>query len=160
MEGAMPIRPLLLSIVLLAEPLADAAACTSFPQAPLPMVELPVQSEGGTITLRVELATTPEQQSCGLMGRKSLPKNGGMLFDMRPAGPAYFWMQNTPLPLDMLFIGPDGRVVHRVLNARPYSTNSLGTDDRVEAVLEIAGGEALRLGLGVGSKVSLPWRRP
>ena len=93
------------------------------------------------------------------MGRPPLAADQGMLFDMRPANAAFFWMDNTPEPLDMLFVDTDGTIIHLEQNAVPLSRRMRGTRKPVAAVLELAGGSAARLGIGVGDRVSLPWRK-
>ena len=135
----------------------NAAACPEFPQPRLPTADVRIIADEGAINLLVELASTEEQRQCGLMGRPAPPPSGGMLFDMRPAGAAYFWMKNTPAPLDMVFIEPGGRVVHIVEDTVPYSLEPVGTDTPTAAVLEVASGAAARLGLRIGSRVVLPW---
>ena len=109
------------------------------------------------MTIQAEFARTAEQRNCGLMGRPRLADGTGMLFDMRPAGPAHFWMKNTPEPLDILFFDPQGWLVYLVRNARPHSEQTVGTNQPVAAVLELAAGEAERLGLGAGTRARLPW---
>jgi uncharacterized membrane protein (UPF0127 family) len=112
------------------------------------------------LVIKSELARTEEQKNCGLMGRPKLAPGTGMLFDMRPAGPAYFWMKNTPEPLDILFFDGEGRLVHLAAFTEPFSTDSVGTNRPVAAVLELAAGEAGRLGLGPGTRALLPWLKP
>jgi uncharacterized membrane protein (UPF0127 family) len=121
-------------------------------------VPLRLSTPAGPLVLQVELAATEEQRNCGLMGRTALPAGTGMLFDMRPAGPTWFWMKNTPLSLDLLFFEADGRLVHLERNAVPFSEAGIGTARPVAAVLELAAGEAARLGLGPGTRAALPWK--
>ena len=137
-----------------------ALACSKFPQPILPIVTLALETPGGSLLLRTELAQTEEQRNCGLMGRPRLADGTGMLFDMRPAGPAHFWMKNTPEPLDILFLDPTGRVVYRALGAKPFSTDPVGTMQPVAAVLELAAGQADSLGVTLGTLAILPWQSP
>src|SRR6056297_390961 len=137
--------------------LSPGWACSRYPQPPLPTVGLTIETPNGEHLVLAELAASPEQTSCGLMGRTDLPPGTGMLFDMRPAGPAWFWMKNTLLPLDIVFIGPAGEVAHVAPDTTPFSTRSVGIDANVAAVLEVAAGQAARLGIRPGTRVALPW---
>ena len=136
-----------------------AHACSAWPQPTLPIARLAIVTGGERIQLTVEVAGTEDQRNCGLMGRPRLLDGTGMLFDMRPAGPAFFWMKNTPETLDLIFLAADGRAVHLVRNAKPFSETSVGTNQPVAAVLELAAGEADRLGITLGSMARLPWRK-
>lgn len=107
----------------------------------------------------VEVAATPAQQERGLMYRTSIPTDGGMLFvpyppDGGPPKPASFWMKNTPSPLDILFIRPDGTVATIAEDTSPYSEVPVGSGEPVSAVLELAGGRAAELGIAAGDKVT------
>lgn len=151
---------LILLLALLTGLVGDVVqACSAFPQPELPKVNMPLTTAKGDFVLRVELAASGEEKNCGLMGRPRLPDHGGMLFDMRPAGPAHFWMENTPQPLDMVFINRAGQVIYIEYQAEPFSTESRGTSKQVAAVLEIAAGNADKLGIEVGSSLKLPWFR-
>jgi uncharacterized membrane protein (UPF0127 family) len=99
------------------------------------------------------MATTWPQQETGLMFRKVVAPNSGMLFDFGKDGPVSFWMKNTLIPLDMLFIKGDGRVARIAANAKPLSTDAIPSYEPVRAVLEIAGGRAAELGLKPGDLV-------
>lgn len=117
--------------------------------------ELRIQkSYGETIVLNVEVAANNAQRAQGLMGRSALPENEGMLFlfpDLRiPA----FWMKDTLIPLDMVFIGPDSRIQEIYERAQPHDLTPISPKKPVRAVLEIGGGMAERLGLEAGDKVS------
>ena len=84
---------------------------------------------------------------------RDLPATEGMLFPEGSPQVAHFWMKNTYIPLDMVFVGKDGRIVKIIPNARPFSLDVLSSDVPVIAVLEIRGGEARELGMGVGDRV-------
>lgn len=101
----------------------------------------------------VELAVTAQQRSLGLMFRKDLAPDAGMLFIYPRPQVITMWMQNTPLPLDMIFIGQDNRIARIVERTIPYSTATISSGQVVKAVLEVNGGTADRLGLQVGDKV-------
>lgn len=101
----------------------------------------------------VELADTPEQQSRGLMFRESLAPDAGMLFDFHVSRPTNFWMQNTLIPLDMLFIREDGSIARIQVNAKPLDTTSIPSGEPVRYVLEVPGGRTLELGIAAGDTV-------
>ena len=88
---------------------------------------------------------------------RDLPAREGMLFPQAPPQVAHFWMKNTYIPLDMVFVGEDRRIAQIIANARPFSLDLLSSDGPVIAVLEIGGAEAKRLGLQVGDRVS--WKK-
>ena len=90
------------------------------------------------------------------MGRRDWAAAEAMLFDMRPVGPVRFWMKNTPMSLDIVFIGEEGHVLYVAEATKPYSTQTVGTDEPVSWVLEVAAGRAATLGLAVDATVGLP----
>ncbi|MEM8792246.1 MAG: DUF192 domain-containing protein [Pseudomonadota bacterium] len=104
----------------------------------------------------VELALTPEEQSQGLMFRPQLPRESGMLFVMEPPRPARFWMRNTMISLDLIFIDRDGRVESIAADAIPYSERTMSSHDDVRAVLEINGGLSAELGIVPGTQMIHP----
>lgn len=114
------------------------------------------RASGGDIAFKIELALTPEQQEHGLMFRKEVKPYEGMLFDFGYPRPVSFWMKNTLVPLDMLFIAADGRIVRIAANAKPLSTDTIDSGAPVSGVLEIAGGSALLLGIKPGDLVIHP----
>lgn len=105
----------------------------------------------------MEVAATREQQARGLMFRDSMAADRGMIFPFDPPEPASFWMENTLIPLDLIFIAPGGRIESIAANAIPYSRDSIRSKGKVEAVLEINGGQAANLGIVPGDKVE--WSR-
>ena len=123
------------------------------PQPTLPQTPLVIQTAKGPVRFSVEMATTWPQQEQGLMFRKSVAPNAGMLFDFMKDDEQAFWMKNTLIPLDMLFIKKDGRIARIAANAKPLSTDSIPSYEPVRAVLEIAGGRAAELGLKPGDLV-------
>ena len=125
--------------------------------AGLEQVPLTIQSRSGTHQFIVEVARTPEQQAQGLMHRQSLAPDRGMLFPYDPPQNASFWMKNTLIPLDMIFIRADGTVALIAANTVPLSLEPVPSLEPVAAVLEIAGGRAAELGIQAGDKVS--WAR-
>jgi uncharacterized protein len=125
----------------------------------LAVVPLKIQTQNGkSHSFKVEVAQTQEQQARGLMFRDSIPAGTGMIFPMDPPRPASFWMKNCPVPQDWLFIRADGTIARLIENTIPYSLESQGTSEPVAAVLEIAGGEAARLGIAEDDKVV--WSAP
>ena len=133
-------------------PLEDLAA---FPSGTLTI------SDGGKSkkakhTLTVWLADTPQRQAQGLMFVRSLPAERGMLFVHAEPRAISMWMKNTYIPLDMVFIDPDGRIQQIVEQTTPHSLDLIRSNAPARAVLEIAGGEARRLGLHAGQQVNHP----
>ena len=140
---------------------SDAVSASDAAQGKLPLT---IKSAGGAHAFVVELAKTPEQQEKGLMFRTNIPKDEGMLFAPYPAaggGPreASFWMKNTPSPLDIIFIRPDGTIARVAENTVPYSEDQVKSGEPVSAVLEINGGKAAELGIAEGDKVTWPGQR-
>ncbi len=109
--------------------------------------------EGTRHEFSVELAISPEQQQQGLMFRRDLAPDASMLFVYKPERVVSMWMRNTMIPLDMLFIAEDGRVVKIVERAVPLSLKTISSDRPVRAVLEVNGGTVARLGLQTGDRV-------
>lgn len=120
----------------------------------LPVIPLTIETaDGRTHRYRVEIAATPKQQERGLMFRRSMPADAGMLFPYDPPQLAAFWMANTYIPLDLIFISADGTVGRIAANAVPESRDPIPSGGLVKAVLELNGGEAARIGLSPGDKV-------
>lgn len=111
-------------------------------------------TKGNILKFTVEVASTPEAQQRGLMFRESLPQFGGMLFPLNPQRTASFWMKNTPLSLDIIFIRKDGTIARIAAETVPYSLEQVESGEPVGAVLEIAGGRAAQLGIQENDKVS------
>jgi uncharacterized membrane protein (UPF0127 family) len=149
--------------LLLAGALAAACRAQSAPIESLthfPRTTLDIVSHGHPDHFDVWIANTPQRQEQGLMFVRDLPPGQGMLFPQDAPQVAHFWMKNTYIPLDMVFVGEDGRIAKIIANARPFSLAVLSSDVPVIAVLEIAGGEAKRLGIKVGDRVSWKKRTP
>lgn len=130
-----------------------AAAATRHPQSGLAVVPLTVRSHGKVHRFRVEVAGTPLEQAKGLMFRTAMGADEGMIFPMSPARSASFWMKNTVIPLDIIFVGPNGRITNIAANAVPYSEASLPSTGLVKGVLELNGGRAAALDIGPGDVV-------
>jgi uncharacterized protein len=131
---------------------ADNAAVAASAEARL--VPLDIRTAKGVLHYRVEVATTPQQQARGLMYRTSLPPRGGMIFPMNPPRFASFWMKNTYIPLDLIFIRADGTIERIAANAVPEDLTPIESREPVAAVLEIVGGGAAANGIAEGDKVS------
>ena len=101
----------------------------------------------------VEVARSPEEQAQGLMNRQSLAPDRGMIFPYAPAQPVSFWMKNTFIPLDMVFIRAD-RSIARIETAVPLNLEPVSSLEPIAAVLEIPGGRAAELGIGPGDRVN------
>jgi uncharacterized membrane protein (UPF0127 family) len=132
---------------------ADPAPARTSP-AGLDLVALTVESGGRPHGFTVEVARTPDQQAHGLMERRSLAADAGMLFPYDPPIPASFWMRNTLIPLDMIFIRPDGGIARIAANTVPMSETPVTVAEPVTAVLELRGGRAAELGIRPGDRVS------
>jgi uncharacterized membrane protein (UPF0127 family) len=146
--------------------IAATSACGSATAPPAPVerssagleqVPLTIESSGKTHRFIVEVAGTGEQQAQGLMFRKSLAPDRGMVFPRDPPGDASFWMKNTLIPLDIIFIRPDGTIARIAENTVPMSLDPVPSLEPVGAVLEIAGGRSAELGIKAGDRVR--WSR-
>lgn len=122
------------------------AACSQRP-------EVVIHSNHGPVAVQVEIADTPDARAWGLMYRRELGANAGMLFVFPNESDQQFWMKNTPLPLDMVFIGKQRYIVGIVPEARPFTTNSLGVGVPSQYVLEVNGGFCARHGINTGDTV-------
>ena len=101
----------------------------------------------------LEIAITPEQQIQGLMNRDKLAPNGGMIFIINPIRKVTMWMKDTKIPLDILFISPEARIIKIVENATPMSEEHLNSDSEVSAVIELIGGSVKKHNIKVGDNI-------
>lgn len=129
--------------------LLPLAACSSDDR-------LVIHTATGDHAFTVEVVDTPESRAKGLMFRQSLASDAGMLFDFLEERETAFWMQNTFIPLDMIFISADGVVKTVHVNARPHDTTSIPSGVPVRFVLEIPGGRSVEIGLKPGDTVDHP----
>lgn len=145
--------PLLTLLFLFASPaLADGPATVTFGQG-----EVTIATSGGSkFHFSVEVAETEDQLHQGLMFRDAMAPDAGMLFLLGTEEIASFWMRNTFLPLDMLFIARDGRITNIHHNAAPGSTAIVSSTAPVTGVLELNGGVAARLGIHAGDRIIHP----
>jgi uncharacterized protein len=118
--------------------------------------ELTITGAGGSHKFQIELATDNAQREQGLMFRQTMAPDAGMLFIYDSAQPIAMWMENTYIPLDMLFIAADGHIVNIRQRAVPHSRENIPSDGPVKAALELNGGTVARLGIKVGDKVTGP----
>lgn len=145
-------RAAFLSLAVLA---AAASGCAAAPPADLHFghAELVVATAAGRYPFHVEVARTPAQMERGLMFRKHLAPDAGMLFEYATPTVAEFWMHDTLIPLDMLFVDGRGRIVNIAPRARPMSDAIISAAAPVRGVVELPGGTAARLGIRPGDRV-------
>jgi uncharacterized membrane protein (UPF0127 family) len=122
-------------------------------QATFTRETLSIVSSGKTHEFSVELALTDPQREQGLMFRKEMPADSGMLFDFGGERQVSMWMENTVLPLDMVFIRTNGTISHIHANAVPFSQDIIDSRGPVNFVLELNAGRAAALGIKVGDRV-------
>jgi len=150
-----PLNPRVLWLILLAcqtvLPVAAAAEPLRFKTSPLTIV-----TATGRRDFTVELALTPEQRARGLMFRKSLAADTGMLFDFRAPGKVAMWMKNTLIPLDMIFIKSGGIIANIASGTVPLSLVPVPSNGSVRGVLEVRAGTAARLGIRPGDRILHP----
>jgi uncharacterized protein len=143
----------------LARALAPAGAFAQAPEPTGPQPELPkeklviVTRDGAKHLFNVEMALTPEQQRVGEMFRKTVPADGGMLFDWGHPQQSMMWMKNTLVPLDMVFINQDGTIRSIAEQTVPESLATVDSRGPVRATLELAGGVTAKLIIRVGDRV-------
>jgi uncharacterized protein len=115
---------------------------------------LEIITKTGVHPFAVELATNDAERARGLMFRKELPEGQGMLFDFEREQPVSFWMHNTYISLDMIFIRGDGRILSIAENTEPRSDRLVPSGGPVRAVLEVIAGTAVKLGIAPGDRVA------
>jgi uncharacterized protein len=131
-----------------------AGASQGVSPAGLEQITLCIESGKKTYSFTVENAKTSMQQAQGLMFRTSLADNAGMIFPFPDARPASFWMKNTVIPLDIIFIRANGTIESIAQNTVPYSTDPVSAGEPVAAVLELRGGLTGEMGIAPGDKVN------
>jgi uncharacterized membrane protein (UPF0127 family) len=137
---------LVLTVVFALMPLAACSADNA----------LTIKSANGDHTFTVEVVDTDAGRQKGLMFRQSLAPDAGMLFDFKDSHEVSFWMRNTFIPLDMLFIRADGTIANIHINARPQDPTGIPSDGPVMFVLEVPGGRTKELGIKAGDHVVHP----
>jgi uncharacterized protein len=141
------------TLIVVASLLAFSVAAGAQQLATFSKSKLVIETAKGKFPFDIELALTPPQMEQGLMFRRSLAADAGMLFDYGDPQPIAMWMKNTLIPLDMVFIGKDGTVVDFRERAVPMSLDTIEPKVPARAVLEVNAGTAQRLGLQVGNTV-------
>lgn len=139
------------AVVLLLLPLACTNSCAG-PRGPV----VTLHGAKGAVPVRVEIAKTSEELSRGLMWRNELDADAGMLFVFGDSAPRTFWMKNTPLPLDILFLDTAGTVLNVAASTTPYSEAPVRSAGSARYVLEVNAGFATKHGITAGTKVELP----
>ena len=117
---------------------------------------LEIVTKTGVHVFSVEMATTEQEKTTGLMYRKELPEGKGMLFDFSPEQQVSMWMKNTYIPLDMIFIRADGRILRIAENTEPHSTKIISSGGLARGVLEVIAGTAQKYGIRPGDRVAHP----
>jgi uncharacterized protein len=117
---------------------------------------LEIATKSGVQVFSVEIATTEEEKTTGLMYRKQLADGKGMLFDFSPEQEVSMWMKNTYIPLDMIFIRADGRILRIAENTEPLSTRIIPSGGLAKGVLEVIAGTAQKYGIAPGDRVAHP----
>jgi uncharacterized membrane protein (UPF0127 family) len=142
----------------LAAALALCALCTlGGPGARAASIQpLEIVTRNGVQVFAVEMATTEEEKTTGLMYRKELPDGKGMLFDFTPEQEVSMWMKNTFISLDMIFIRADGRILRIAENTEPQSTRIISSGGPAKGVLEVIAGTARKYGIAPGDRVGHP----
>jgi uncharacterized membrane protein (UPF0127 family) len=133
-------------VALCANPVARAAS----------VQPLEIATKSGVQVFSVEMATTEEEKTTGLMYRKELPDGKGMLFDFSPEQQISMWMKNTYISLDMIFIRADGRILRIAENTEPLSTKIISSGGLAKGVLEVIAGTAQKYGIQPGDRVAHP----
>ena len=152
MPRLFPVSMLCVAVlVVLAGAPREAAGLVAFERG-----EVVIDTAGGPVRLSVELARTQEQRAQGLMFRERVAADAGMLFLYERDGEIGMWMRNTLIPLDMLFLARDGRIINIVERTVPLSTTAISSAGPARAVLEVNGGTVQRLGIQPGDRVRFP----
>ncbi|MFC7053614.1 DUF192 domain-containing protein [Hansschlegelia quercus] len=137
--------------------LAFVAVVTALAAVAAPRLEsLAFETSSGRHEFQVEVAASPQEREVGLMYRRSLDPDHGMLFDFGKVDSVSMWMENTYVSLDMAFVGEDGRVTRVEEDAQPLSTRIISSGSPVKFVVELLAGTAKRIGLKPGDRVIHP----
>ena len=130
--------------------------CANPPARAASVQPLEIVTKSGVQVFSVEMATTEEEKTTGLMYRKELPDGKGMLFDFSPEQQVSMWMKNTYISLDMIFIRADGRILRIAENTEPLSTKIISSGGLAKGVLEVIAGTAQKYGIQPGDRVAHP----
>ncbi|KAF2992158.1 DUF192 domain-containing protein [Methylocystis sp. MJC1] len=148
-SGFLPVFRALLPALILFVAIVGARAETS-------LERLEIVTSTGTHEFRVEVADKPSERAKGLMYRKSMPEDQGMLFDFHVEGPVMMWMKNTYLPLDMIFVSRQGVVTKVAANTVPMSEEVISSGGPAYAVIELNAGAADKIGIKAGDQIRHP----
>ena len=151
MRATSRLFPVLAVLILAAACMPAAAALPS-----LPVETITIDTKSGPHSFSVEVAADDESRERGLMYRTAMAPDAGMLFDFHTPQSVAFWMENTVLPLDMLFVKSDGTIARIKANATPYSRENIPSGEPVQLVIELNGGRAAALGIVEGARVHAP----
>jgi hypothetical protein len=132
------------------------ALAAAGPQTGLPVEAITVDAKAGPHSFTVEVAADEQSRETGLMFRKTMAPDAGMLFDFREPQDVSFWMENTILPLDMLFVRADGTIARIKQNATPFSRENIPSGEPVQLVIELNAGRVQALGIREGGHVHAP----
>jgi uncharacterized protein len=130
-----------------------ATPLTTFPTAKLTIITSSGAASSGRHEFTVEIASTRRQHTQGLMFRRRMDANAGMLFVYRREAPVSMWMRNTYIPLDMLFVRADGKIAHIAQRTTPHSLQTISSTEPVKSVLELNAGTVARLKIRIGDQV-------
>jgi uncharacterized membrane protein (UPF0127 family) len=122
-----------------------------------PLEDLSIVADGKTHAFKVEIADDDPEREHGLMNRPSMPRDHGMLFEFPDEQERSFWMHNTYIPLDIIYIDHTGKIVSIQANATPFSETPLPSYGAATGVLELNGGQAAELGIEAGDVVKHPF---
>lgn len=145
----------LLKLLVLALGLSGSL-CVNLPARAASIQPLEIATKSGVQVFSVEMATTEEEKTTGLMHRKELADGKGMLFDFSPEQQISMWMKNTYISLDMIFIRADGRILRIAENTEPHSTKIISSGGLAKGVLEVIAGTAQKYGIRPGDRVAHP----
>jgi len=141
------VNPMLKSLALAASLWLVFGSASWAQDKPLPVTTIVIDTDHGPHAFRVEVAADPASQEKGLMFRKTMAPDAGMIFEFPRPSMEAFWMKNTILPLDIIFIRANGTISSIAPNAEPYSTTTIPSIEPIRAVLELNGGRAAQLGI-------------
>ncbi|MBU1377909.1 MAG: DUF192 domain-containing protein [Alphaproteobacteria bacterium] len=134
-------------------PRQDPKSCKGQPEIK-PLEPLQLRTDKGVSTFQVEIADSEMEREYGLMCRRALAADRGMLFLFARETPQMFWMRNTLIPLDIVYIGANGRVVSISRNVQPLDESGAPSSGPAKFVLELAAGRAAQIGLLPGDRVT------
>ena len=154
--GRVGVRARLLTWLWIAASAAVLCAFTSLEAEAASIQPLEIVTKSGVHVFAVEMATTEEEKTTGLMYRKELADGKGMLFDFSPEQEVSMWMKNTYISLDMIFIRADGRILRIAENTEPMSTKIIPSRGLAKGVLEVIAGTAQKYGIAPGDRIAHP----